>query len=213
MLYDIKKYMGEFMKRFRILVSVLLFIFSFAGVSFAQYSGEHDKGSWYIGFGLGSGRLQVEGETMSEAFSGSGADVGTPITLNFAVGGVLTPQMLLGLDISAIRQTVSDDFDAELSYQVNNYLCALTYYPMTEGVFLKAGAGLSAIGYDYSEPGYSEGDSYLGWGGLIGLGYDFWLGDTFNLGIHAEYSMQRYSDSEAPDDSDFLSIYVSFYWL
>ena len=54
---------------------------------------------------------------------------------------------------------------------------------------------------------------FTGYAFLIGAVYDFWLGETFNLGIRAEYSRQTYSDDEAPDDTDFINVYVSFYWF
>ena len=84
---------------------------------------------------------------------------------------------------------------------------------MKKGLFLKAGAGISALYYRIDTPIFDQTETYSGTGFLLGIGYDFWLGESFNLGIHAEYSKQSYSESDAPDDTEFTSIYLSFYWF
>ena len=193
-----------------LLIGVLVLICSGG----AAMAGEKNKSKWYIGFGIGTGTLQIEGETVDDVYEDSSyVDVGDELTLNFGVGAILNPKLHLGFDLSAIRQEVDADFSHESeSYQINNYFAALSYYPWTKGFFVKVGAGFSNLVYEYDGV-YDVSDTYDGTGYLVGLGYDFWLGKSFNLGIHAEYSKQTYSDSHAPDDTDFTSIYLSLYWF
>jgi opacity protein-like surface antigen len=202
------------MKKILVFLVACALALSFASLSSAQ---EHQKSSWYIGFGIGSGSAKYEGDSAEDKVKDLGAtdpEAGTPITLNFGVGAILNPNLHLGLDISALRESVKDDpSDGELSSQINNYFLAATFFPMGEGLSLKAGVGMSALVLDLQAPGIDESETYSGWGWLIGAGYQLWLGEHFNLGIHVEYSKQTYNDSDAPDDTDFFSVYVSFYWF
>ena len=184
------------------------------------------KSSWYIGFGLGSGRGAIEGDSFNKIFD-SFADSpyvyscskSTPVTLNFGVGAIINPKLHVGLDISAIYQTaeyyISGGEKAEIEFLVTNMLGAITYYPNETGFSLKGGLGISNS--DFSTSGgpsiMNSSEQYSGYAFLIGVGYDFWLGKTFNLGLHVEYSRQNYNDSWAPKNSDFVNVYLSFYWL
>ena len=182
----------------------------FCGTAFGEGK---TKSSWYIGFGLGTGQLQIEGDTMDDVFSGySDIDIDPEITLNFGIGAIINPKLHIGFDGSAVRQS-ADGPGGDLTVQVNNYLAAVTFYPMVKGLSLKAGFGLATMMYDLDTYTIDESDTYTGTAFLVGLGYDFWLGKSFNLGIHADYSIQNYNDSDAPDDTDFLNLYLSFYWF
>lgn len=193
------------------LTGVMLSICCFSGAMAA----EKNKSSWYIGFGLGTGILEMEGESAEDYLDDQDYDdVGTEVTLNFGVGAILNPKLHLGFDLSAVLQELDVDRSHRSEiYQVNNYFAALSYYPWTKGFFVKIGGGLSVLIYDEDTDKNNNLDTYSGVGGLVGLGYDFWLGRSFNLGIHAEYSRQAYSDGDAPDDTDFLNVYLSFYWF
>jgi hypothetical protein len=195
-----------------VMLMVVLVLICWCGAAVAE---EKKKSSWYIGFGLGTGSLEIEGKTLDDYYEDrSSIDVGDEITLNFGVGAILNPKLHLGFDVSAIRQEVDSDISSQSeSWQVNNYFAALSYYPWTKGFFVKVGGGLSALVYEYDSGTYDDSETYSGTGYLVGLGYDFWLGKSFNLGIHAEYSKQTYSDSDVPGDTDFMSVYLSFYWF
>lgn len=199
------------MKRMITIVLIISsIVFWGSGIALAE---EKKKSNWYIGFGIGLGALQLEGESLDDYYDDDpDADVGGEVTLNFGVGAIIKEKFHLGFDGSTVRQEV--DFDiGDAAYQVNNYYAALSYYPWTKGFFIKAGAGWSILVYEYDRPADDDIDRFGGFGYLVGLGYDFWLGKTFNLGIHAEYSRQSYSDSDAPDDTEFSSVYLSFYWF
>ena len=200
------------MKKFIAITIMTLFALLLCfGVTFAE---EKKKSSWYIGFGIGTGQLKIEGETMDDFYEDySYIDVGNELTLHFSVGAILNPKLHLGFDGSLIRQTADSDYDATLDVQVNNYFAALSFYPVEKGIYLKAGIGLSTLVAEIDTPFYDDSETYSGTGFLLGIGYDFWLGKSFNLGIHAEYSKQNYSDSDAPDNTEFTSIYLSFSWF
>jgi len=189
------------------------------------------KSSWYIGFGLGSGLGRIEGTRFDKVFD-SLADLpgvykiekSTPVTINFGVGGIINPNLHIGLDISAIYQDATYyesgyhniPIENEMDFLITNMLCAVTYYPKVTGFSLKGGVGISSFDYSASNIGAFGDDfsgQYSGYAFLIGVGYDFWLGDTFNLGLHLEFSRQKYKDFMAPKNTDFINAYVSLYWF
>ncbi len=195
------------MKRLLVTVFALAVVLSFGLSAQAQ---NHQKSSWYIGFGIGSGSASYEGDSIDDIYPN--ADTSTPLTLNFGVGAILSDNLMLGLDISALRESASAGSD-EVTYQTNNYLASAMFFPMGEGFSIKGGLGLCAFQSSYDISGSTGSNTYNGYAFLVGAGYDFWLGETFNLGIRAEYSRQTYSDDEGPDDTDFINVFVSFYWF
>ncbi len=200
------------MKRVLVILIACAFVFAFVSLSNAQ-----QKSTWYIGFGLGSGSAEYEGDSLediAEDYGADDADATTPITLNFGVGAILNPNLHLGLDISALRESVeSDEYDGDFSAQTTNYLLAATFFPAGAGLSLKGGIGLCALTLELDAPGVDEDETYGGWAFLIGVGYQFGLCGNTNLGIHLEYSRQTYNDDDAPDDTNFINVYVSLYWF
>jgi len=177
------------------------------------------RDSWYIGFGIGSGGARFT--------SADGREVafrdwvgGDPLTLslNFKVGATLSPTLLLGLDISAVRtqSAYQNGFgqDVTVGLQVNNYDLMLTWFPTGTGLFLRGGAGLAAIVAD-SNAGrarFSKG----GLGIVAGAGYAIWLGRSFNLTFGLDLSGQTYgksgTDPASPKTSSAASFQVGCDW-
>jgi hypothetical protein len=203
------------MKKLIVSAFALMLVVAVSGACFAK---EHEKSSWYIGFGLGTGDggWEIEGKEVTFDDWFEGFDTTPSVTGNLGVGAILNPKLHLGFDLSVISQEGDGEvhgYDVEANFQINNYLAALTYFPTGEGLFIKAGAGVSVITYEISGGPVSESRSDSGTAILGGLGYAFWLGKTFNLCLNAEYSHQSYDDEEAPDNSHFWNVYVSFYWF
>jgi hypothetical protein len=175
-----------------------------------------EKSNWYIGFGIGGGDLKIEGKRLDDELGDvPGLDIGTEVMINLGVGMILNPKIHLGLDVSSIGQTVKSDMvRSELDLQVTNIFGAATYYPMDKGLSIKGGLGPSVLRAKTVFPGGLEkSEDYNGFGMLLGLGYEFWLGKSFNLGGRLEYSKQYYNGDQAPDDTEFIALYLSFYWF
>jgi hypothetical protein len=59
-------------------------------IKFICITKDKKEASWYIGFGVGTGELKVEGETMEDSFEEyPSIDVGQELTFNFGVGKIL----------------------------------------------------------------------------------------------------------------------------
>ncbi len=178
---------------------------------------QKQRGSWYIGFGLGGGdgslRLRDAGSMSFEDYVGPSP---TQLTLNFKVGATMTPKLLLGFDITAIRSAWEDGGNTAAA-QVTNYMAVATYFPTERGFFLRGGAGLSVFGVEAEATGASFSDSTSGVSVLGGIGYAFWLGRSFNLTLNLDLSAQSYgSQNDAlgllPESSRFWALYVGFDW-
>jgi hypothetical protein len=182
------------------------------------------RGSWYIGFGLGGGDGSVN--LPSGALSSSGGKFSfkeylgpspTTVGLNLKLGATLTPKLLLGGDITAIRSN-STDSGVDASLQITNYLAMVTFFPWEKGFFLRGGLGFSKFSYDVNVSGTSLSNSESGTAAQVGLGYAWWLGKAFNLTVNLDFSGQSYGDSGSdpygalPKSSSFWALGVGCDW-
>ena len=197
------------MKNRTIILILTIVFFAFQGNGLA---GTHQRDNWYIGFGLG-GAFDASYEdagqerTFDDWLEFWGFDKDPKISLNFKVGGTLSPKTLLGFDITAVGQSGSlPGVDGHI--QINNYFLMLTHFPKKEGFFIRAGGGLSILTAEID----TASDTANGFGLLGGLGYAFWLGESFNLTLNIDHSRQFYSGGSDPDNSQFTIFYVGFDW-
>lgn len=170
----------------------------------------HQRDPWYIGFGLGtgSGNVSGQGDTLSFKDMNAGRDP-TNVALNFKAGVTLTPKLLLGLDITAVRSAAAQD-GIDTAIQITNYDAMVTWFPMETGLFVRGGAGLSAMVWELDTLGSS---SIRGGNVLVGAGYAFWLGQKFNLTANLDYSVQAYgSSNDKPERSSMWALWVGFDW-
>ena len=163
---------------------------------------------WYIGFGLGVGDGSVSGQGESFSFKELNVDDPTRGALNFKVGWTVTPRLLLGLDITAVRAQASAS-GLSTATQVTNYDAVATFFPWERGLFVRGGLGLSAMTFELED----ESETYGGTNLLGGIGYAFWLGKQFNLTLNLDASQQFYGDSaDEPESSRFWMLYAGFDW-
>jgi opacity protein-like surface antigen len=193
-------------------VSTLVLMFLMQGALFAQ-TGEKVKDTWYIGFGLGSGDVSVSPEE-GTGFDFSDDKDSTQVTLQIGVGAIINPNLHIGFDISALRSQADGD-GYSLARQINNYFGVLTVFPVELGFFLRGGGGISTYRIDVEIDGIgSNSDTVSGFGLLGGLGYAFWLGESFNLCLNFDYSYQTFDDAEKfVGNTSFYNVYLSFYWF
>lgn len=195
------------MKRVIIVLFVLLSTLTFF-MSSTAFAGEHVRDSWYIGFGFGSGfgeSYQLYGEELTFNDWLAGTDKGPKVSSYFKVGGTIDSKNLIGLDITSLSQS-GTVLGITGTISINNTLFMWTHFPNEEGLFTRLGAGLASMTADID--GFSE--SVEGSGVLVGIGYAFWLGQSFNLTLTLDHSRQSYSGE--PSESKFTAIYLGFDW-
>lgn len=167
------------------------------------------RGSWYIGFGLGGGSGQAI-DTAGSLKLEDWVDA-SPATLlaQFQAGVTLTPRLLFGGELSVLR-IASNTGGVTKAVQITNLDAMLTWYPLERGPFLRGGAGLSSFRRDWT--GYDTGQ-FGGANLTIGAGYAFWLGRTFNLSLHLDYSKQWYgANAIALTNSSYAALWLGFDW-
>lgn len=69
----------------------------------------HERGNWYIGFGLGAGldaRYSTDqySITFDDVFNEGGVDKSPKLAVNFKAGVALSPETLLGFDFTAVKE-------------------------------------------------------------------------------------------------------------
>ncbi len=178
---------------------------------------QKQRDSWYIGFGLGGGTGSLERDGQRLSFKEYLFDLDpTTVSINFKVGATLSPKLLLGLDLTAIRSAVSDAGDTA-ALQVSNYDVVATFFPMGKGLFVRAGAGLSRFTYEEDVYGMEYSDGTSGFNVIGGFGYAFWLGRQFNLTVNVDLTSASYGSQDdpyyiLPESSRNASLWVGCDW-
>jgi hypothetical protein len=148
------------------LLTVLL-----AGSAFAQNAQTRD-GFW-IGGGLGYGSLGL-------ACDGCGDVDRTGGISGYAkLGMTVRPNVLLGVEMNGWTKS-----EADTRVTLGNFSGAAYWYPMaTNGLFIKAGAGYSALSADAGTGSATD----TGFGLLGGVGYDIRMGRNMSITPVANY--------------------------
>jgi opacity protein-like surface antigen len=194
---------------------LLLIVVGLSLPATATAQARHQRGSWYIGFGLGgalAAQWDANGQTVSFNDWLDGYDKDPKVSANFKVGVTLSPRTLVGFDLTGVAQSSSlNGLDA--TAQINNLFLMLTHFPNQEGFFVRAGGGVSKILRVVETPSGEVSSDASGSGVLAGIGYAFWLGKSFNLTLNLDQSFQWYSnDPGEPDRSQFTTLYMGFDW-
>ena len=197
-------------KKTLIVCGILL---SVSGVSSALFAddGSTAKSSWYIGFGLGSGdgEWSVNGSKVTLDDISKGGSSPITLSLEFGVGWNINQNFSLGFFGSALSRQFKEN-GTSYNTQMNNYLLLGTFFPFETGLSVRGGAGLG----NFTADNAGGKTTYYGYAGLLGLGYDFKLGSTFNLGAHLDYTYQKYnSNADKVDHGQGITFDVTFYWF
>lgn len=188
-----------------------------AGPAYPAYGPPpHQRDTWYIGFGLGVAGANLTRDGATNTFGDYLGSNGTGM-LQFEVGATARPDLLVGLDLRAVRMqgsgvTTNGDVFTDGSLQVTQALAMVTWFPARQGFFLRGGAGLAGLTEDLGAFGST---THGGVGILGGLGYAFWLGQRFNLTLNLDASAQFYGGNRnlgEPESSRFIDGYVGFSW-
>jgi len=143
-----------------------------AALALAGAASAQTRDGFFIGGGLGygSGDASTDG-TREDLSQVGGLDSGRTggLTFNLRLGKTLSPRLALGAELNSWFH--SEDA-ADLS--VFNATAAFYLYPYDAGIFVKGGLGVARAKFSF------EGDdlSGLGFGAMLGLGYDYRIGDS-----------------------------------
>jgi 4-amino-4-deoxy-L-arabinose transferase-like glycosyltransferase len=130
----------------------------------ALAQGNHARQGFWLNGGLGYGSLGCENCSGREGALSGG----------LALGGSLSPKVLLGVGTNGWTKS-----EAGYTATVGTLTAQIRFYPSaTGGFFLLGGLGLGSIHEELSGVGSA---SEVGPGALVGLGYDFRVGQNVSL--------------------------------
>lgn len=150
--------------------------------------------NWYIGFGLGGGGAveDVDGSVVEE-FKGG-------VSFMFKVGGVLSPEWLLGYEVGAVG-VFQEIAGQEYQYTIQHHNCVVTWFPLADqGLFLKAGVGLAARSFHLKDA-TQDRKFITGFNTQLGIGVEFQLTRSFNLGVEVNSSVSALEDERIVTDA------------
>jgi hypothetical protein len=131
------------------------------------------RDGFYIGFGLGSGKVSYTGDLEDAEAPDAG------LSGHFRLGGTLNQQWRLGAETNGwVKQQDGLDF------QYSALLGTATFYPSPTGnFFIKGGLGIAAYSEEYA------GDEIMAAGGAwtLGLGYDFRFSGKTGISLVGNY--------------------------
>ena len=96
--------------------------------------------------------------------------------------------------------------------RVANLDAVLTFFPLGDGLFFRAGAGASRLSLSVKSASGNEGEAHLGTNVLGGIGYAFRIGRRFSLSMKLDGSRQWYRGADAPGTSSFWAAYGGVAW-
>ena len=160
--------------------------------------------TWYLGMsmGYGGGYAFNQGATTLPSGTLDGGGFG----LAFRAGAIMTPQLLLGVDLSGIHASSSGPDYGNPGSTLINYDAVFTVFPLIRGPFIRAGAGLSTLALPAAGGGSA---THAGTNLLFGVGYALPAAPRLEVTFSLDYSRQFYSERDL-DGSSLVFGYVGF---
>lgn len=152
--------------------SISTILLTTAALAVAGTASAQTRHGFFIGGGIGygSGDASTDG-TRQDLSQIGGLDSGREggLTLNLRLGKTLSTRLALGAELNGYFRSKEL---ADIS--LFNATAAFYLYPYDAGLFVKGGLGLARAGFS------ANGDdlSGLGFGAMLGVGYDYRIGDT-----------------------------------
>ena len=178
---------------------VLLSLILVPSIDAAASSPRSHDGGFFLrlsaGFGHASSKVEESGESLE--FSGGSGDV------NFAIGGMVTPNLALhatligwlttGPEIKICDGRCETGSDENLDFSLSGFGGGLTYYVMPSNFYLTASicAAKTTMTYDNMDR-----DSDYGPAIDIGVGKEWWVSDSWGLGVAGGFGYHSVSDPD-----------------
>jgi hypothetical protein len=172
---------------------------------------EHDR--FFLRLSMGG----AHAETELEAGGDEGELSGPSADFNFAVGGVIAKNLAIH---GTFFSWYVDDPDAEFSVggieaegeidgslDMFAYGGGLTYYFMPVNIYLSASVGAATLTLDTDE---GEVESDTGIAGDLTLGKEWWVGNSWGLGVAGAMGLHSIPDDEIDENWSGMSFAVRF---
>jgi hypothetical protein len=187
------------MKTIRVLAAGIVAVMACSGVAFAG-SHPQDHHGFFIGFNLGAGTAQIKNDSGSSEHEWGGAG-------NLRLGGAVKNNLLLGAEFTGWTK----DQDGS-TVSLSSVLFAVTYYPTTEGFFLRGGMGFGSSDFSIDlGNGVTQSKSETGFALALATGYEWRLTQKFALGPQVEFNWMDIG-GDLVDTANFFDATLGFNW-
>ena len=160
-----------------------------------------------LGIGYGNGSTEQYGAwaPLHDWLEPWGYYDGGRIAWHAEAGLRLTPQLLLGLDLTGLTAFGSAPYGSGAGVTLVNYDVVLTVFPLAQGLFLRGGAGLATIGSSAQTPGLGVVTATaLGTNVLLGAGWAFPVGGPLAVTLGLDWSRQFFATADVTGSSSWM---------
>ncbi|MEZ4375386.1 MAG: hypothetical protein R3B07_31525 [Polyangiaceae bacterium] len=171
------------------------------GIGFGGFSASTEPFQFYV---------QDSGLQKVDRFDGNAT--GFAYASQIAVGAAIRPGAILALSLNTVSvpQLTMSRPVAEFSsyeYKISQSVGvgpSFDFYPdPTAGLHFAAGLSVAGIIIGQADPtdgARARGHTVLGWGFNLGVGYDWWIGDEWSLGLQARLDYTHGTGTDARDN-------------
>ncbi len=142
-----------------------------------EIEGPQDRRGFYVGAGLGFGAVFFQSPLFASTYKDT-SNVIPAGRLELSLGGGVTKRFTLGANLY-LGTYAGPNFGPKVLFGGD----VEGYFYVVRGFFIRTGLGLAGV------PG-GDGRVHLGMGGLLGLGYEFWLNQTAALSVNVNYDVR-----------------------
>ena len=181
----------------RLFTSIVVAVVLMAGTSVVGAEETQRSGFWG-GVDVGAGYVERSVGSLERA--------STDIYMGFKAGYAVHPQVLAALELSGWNQQATDKDDSTKGEGLMQVFLISRLYPMRDStLFAKVGGGW--VRQWVNGP---AGKSTLdGWGAMVGVGYDYYLGENWAVTPFLNYSFGKTEDQK--HQAVTLGVGFSFY--
>ena len=143
-----------------------------------EIEGPQDRRGFYVGAGIGFGATFFDSPLFARTYRDHNKFIPSG-RLELALGGGVTKRFTLGANLY-LGTFASPKFGPKLLVggDVEGYIYVI------KGLFIRTGLGVAGV------PAGDGSRTRLGLGGLLGLGYEFWLNQSAALAVHINYDLR-----------------------
>ena len=195
----------------RILAFALFALIALAPVAHAGQPRIHDGLFLRLAGGVAFASTELTADDESLEFSDIGGDG------NFAIGGIIAHNLALhgtffGWAINDADAELNEqtEFDTNVTLLMSAVGGGLTYYFGPSNIYLSGSVGLGKIDYDDESGNFIDGDSEHGMVLTALAGKEWWVGNSWGLGLAGEVNYHSFSADPIGDDWDGISFGVLF---
>jgi len=143
-----------------------------------EIEGPQDRRGFYVGAGIGFGATYFDSPLFARTYRDHNKFIPSG-RLELALGGGVTKRFTLGANLY-LGTFASPKFGPKLLVggDVEGYIYVI------KGLFIRTGLGVAGV------PAGDGSRTRLGLGGLLGLGYEFWLNQSAALAVNVNYDLR-----------------------